>query len=235
MSLLVAVGDIHGYYDKFVDLMARLIGKGWYYDEHQYIFLGDYIDGGPKSKTVIENLRCFQQLHPNWVFLLGNHEHMMLDAVLYDNEHYGNPFVWYNQGGRATAESYAGQKLDPYYFKPVRELMLREAEGDMEWIQSLPTIYETSSFYFVHAGLQPGRAAPETSDFDRLWLRGKFIDSPYDWGKRVVFGHTPRLDGPLLLTNKIGLDTMHHGRGRITAAILDDETGEVVEFVQSYE
>lgn len=233
--MIVAIGDIHGYFDKFVDLLARLIEKGYYYDEHQYIFLGDYVDGGPKSRAVIISLRLFQELHPNWVFLQGNHEHMLLDAVLWDSIHYGTPLMWYNQGGRQTAESYAGKELDPWNYQHGIRAMQQHAQGDMAWMQSLPTIYETASFYFVHAGLQPGRLAAETSDFDRLWLRGKFIDSPHDWGKRVVFGHTPRLDGPLLLTNKVGLDTMHHGHGVITAAVLDDSSGKVVEFVQSHE
>ena len=232
--MLVAVGDIHGYYDKFTDLMAKLIGRGAHYDECQYVFLGDYIDGGPKSKLVIENLRRFQGLHPNWVFLMGNHEHMLLDAVLWNSIVYKSPYVWYNQGGQQTAESYVGKELDTWNYQHGIRAMQQHAQGDMAWIQSLPTIYETSSFYFVHAGLQPGRSASESNAYDIMWLRDKFIQSDYDWGKRVVFGHTPQ-KSPLVMNNKIGIDTMHHGHGVITAAILDDNSGEVVEFVQSYE
>ena len=46
------------------------------------VFLGDYIDRGPDSKGVIEYLMEFQQRFPNSVFLRGNHEQMLLDAML---------------------------------------------------------------------------------------------------------------------------------------------------------
>ena len=39
-----------------------------------------------------------------------------------------------------------------------------------------------------------------------LWIRNDFIDSTYDFGKKVIFGHTP-LDKPLIEKNKIGIDT----------------------------
>jgi serine/threonine protein phosphatase 1 len=39
-----------------------------------------------------------------------------------------------------------------------------------------------------------------------LWIRSEFLHSDYDWGKPVVFGHTP-LQEPLLEANRIGLDT----------------------------
>lgn len=66
--------------------------------------------------------------------------------------------------------------------------------------------YETERFIFVHAGLRPGRALTEQQEQDMLWIRDEFLDSDYDWGKTVVFGHTP-LPEPLWQPNKIGVDT----------------------------
>jgi serine/threonine protein phosphatase 1 len=39
-----------------------------------------------------------------------------------------------------------------------------------------------------------------------LWIREPFIFSEYDFGKKIIFGHTP-FTLPLMMDNKIGLDT----------------------------
>jgi serine/threonine protein phosphatase 1 len=41
---------------------------------------------------------------------------------------------------------------------------------------------------------------------DLLWIRDKFLHTRYDFGKQVVFGHTP-LGEPLVESNKVGIDT----------------------------
>ncbi len=41
---------------------------------------------------------------------------------------------------------------------------------------------------------------------DFLWIRREFIYSDYDFGKVVVFGHTP-FPEPFVEKNKIGIDT----------------------------
>jgi len=46
----------------------------------------------------------------------------------------------------------------------------------------------------------------QQSETDLLWIRDEFLDSSYDWGRVVVFGHTP-LPEPLFKANKIGVDT----------------------------
>lgn len=54
-----------------------------------------------------------------------------------------------------------------------------------------------------------------------LWIRDAFINSEWDFdGKRVVFGHTP-FDAPLVMPNKIGIDTMFHDAGNLTAVELN--------------
>ena len=41
---------------------------------------------------------------------------------------------------------------------------------------------------------------------DLLWIRNDFILSDHDFGRRVVFGHTP-FGRPYVRPNKIGIDT----------------------------
>jgi serine/threonine protein phosphatase 1 len=46
----------------------------------------------------------------------------------------------------------------------------------------------------------------EQDEWDMLWIRDEFIYSDFNFGKRVIFGHTPFRE-PLVLENKIGIDT----------------------------
>ena len=46
-----------------------------------------------------------------------------------------------------------------------------------------------------------------------LWARKEFIDDDYEWGKKIIFGHSaayePRwgkLGQPIVMKNKIGID-----------------------------
>ncbi|MBE0576233.1 MAG: serine/threonine protein phosphatase, partial [Desulfuromonadales bacterium] len=39
-----------------------------------------------------------------------------------------------------------------------------------------------------------------------LWIRREFINSDYDWGKTVVYGHTS-IKEPCLAERRLGLDT----------------------------
>ena len=80
---------------------------------------------------------------------------------------------------------------------------------------------EEEEYVFVHAGLRPKRPIHEQSIEDLLWIRHEFIDSDYDWGKRIVFGHTP-LSSPLVQPQKIGIDTGAVYGGPLTAVILPE-------------
>lgn len=80
LKRLLAVGDIHGHHDKLQCLMEQVDTKP--YD--RVVFLGDYIDRGLRSKEVIEYLIDFKKRFPQTVFLRGNHEQMLLDAMVED-------------------------------------------------------------------------------------------------------------------------------------------------------
>jgi len=69
----VVVGDIHGNSAALEDLLTRI--APYLTSDTTVVFLGDYIDGGPDSKGVVDQLLSFRQSHSGGVcFLKGNHE-----------------------------------------------------------------------------------------------------------------------------------------------------------------
>ncbi len=182
---MLAMGDIHGCRQQLTELLAKVNPQ----PADQLVFLGDYIDRGPDARGVINELLIFRQHHPRSVFLKGNHEAMFLDFL--DGR---NPLLFLLNGGDATLNSY--RQDDDTQIPP----------DHLDFLRNLRLFHETESFIFVHAGLRPGVPLEAQRQRDLLWIRSEFLDSDYDWGKTVVFGHTP-LSSPLLTANRIGLDT----------------------------
>lgn len=235
MSKIVAVGDIHGDVKKLMDVIDELDGKVDF-ESTPFVFMGDYVDGGIWTKQVIAKLMAFQEQYPHWVFLKGNHEDMMLDALLEGSKRYGSVNQWWQQGGAETYLSYDPAYQYTYaYYGDVADLVNKIDAAHLTWLADRPTMFESKSFFFVHAGFKPHKRPKMTDPFDRMWIRGEFINSPYNWRKTVVFGHTcfPKVfQDPS--GNKIGIDTMHHGHGVLSAVVLDDETGALIDVVESY-
>ncbi len=182
---LLAIGDIHGCLDQLRDLIRQINLQ----PEDRIVFLGDYIDRGPDSAGVVEYLLELEQHCPRCVFLRGNHEQMFLEVLSG-----GEPTMFLHNGGDKTLQSYRSRELWPL------------PEEHRRFFSGLDCLYETADFIFVHAGLRPGIPVHEQLEQDLLWIRHEFIDSNYDWGKTVVFGHTP-LAEPYCANRRIGLDT----------------------------
>ncbi|PLX80456.1 MAG: serine/threonine protein phosphatase [Desulfuromonas sp.] len=197
---LLAIGDIHG----CLDLLQQLLSEVAPTAEDQLVFLGDYIDRGPDSRSVIELLLQLQEQFPETVFLRGNHEQMLLDFL--DG---ADSLSFLLNGGAATLKSYES-KIDEKPHIPENHLL---------FFNSLRTSYFYGDFIFVHAGLRPGLPIEQQAERDMLWIRGEFINSDFDWGKTVVFGHSPQPD-VLKKKNMIGLDTGAVYNNRLTCCDL---------------
>lgn len=184
------IGDIHG----CLEMLERLLDKiDWNPTNDRLIFLGDYIDRGKNSKGVIDLLLEISKSSSLVQFLIGNHENIFLEYL-----NTGRIMGFILNGGDATLESYrtaesSGGGVD---IPPEHVAFLRSLE---HWI-------ELDDYYVVHAGFRPGVDLERQSFEDLIWIRNAFIFSDYDFGKKVIFGHTP-FSKPLLMENKIGLDT----------------------------
>ncbi len=192
-SDLYVIGDIHGCLAPLKRLLEHLEP-----DLHQdrLLFVGDYIDRGPESRAVVDYILQLRARYPaeNIICLKGNHEIMFLDFLAGKDR----PLFLFN-GGLNTLRDYWGEDWDE---QPELALPLDHAR----FYQELQLFYETEEYIFVHGGLKPGVPLAEQVDEDLCWIRGEFIASTENFGRRVIFGHTP-FKQPLVLPNKIGIDT----------------------------
>jgi len=205
MNKIFAIGDIHGCVDK----LKALIGKiDINFKTDLLVFLGDYIDRGLYSYEVVSYLIELKKQHENIVFLKGNHEEMLENYLAGIDR-----FAYLSNGGRQTIDSYGKQG-----YKPGKNLIPKD---HMDFLKNLDLFYQTDNYIFVHAGLKEKKNLEDQSQDDLLWIRQKFIKSKYDFGKRIVFGHTP-LASPLIQSNKIGIDTGAVYGNRLTCVKLPD-------------
>ncbi len=180
------IGDIHGCLGMLNRLMDTI---DWRPDRDRLIFLGDYIDRGTDSKGVVDFVLVLLNKSPFVQCLQGNHESGFLDFLSG-----GNINTFLINGGETTLKSYQrdGEILIP--------------PDHISFYQSLRPWIELEDYYIVHAGFRPGVEIDDQSLEDLIWIRDPFIYSDYDFGKKVIFGHTPFYE-PFVTHNKISLDT----------------------------
>ena len=190
MDKIFVIGDIHGCFDKLRTLMRKIPID---LKQDKLIFIGDYIDRGPQSFKVLEYLINLKKRFSDIIFLKGNHE-AMLENYLSGVDR----FTYLRNGGQKTLDDYLNQTVHTGS-SPV-------PQDHMAFFKSLVIYHQTEDYIFVHAGLRKKIPLEEQKSEDLLWIRNAFISADYDFGKRVIFGHTP-FQKPLVEKNKIGIDT----------------------------
>lgn len=206
MKKIFAIGDIHGCLEKVRALITNI---GADPQNDTLIFIGDYIDRGNSSREVVDYIIRLKVQYKKVVCLLGNHEYMLIRYLEGVDED-----MYLENGGIATLHSYGISRSD--------EPEKRKAKIPREHrklFESLLPYYETEDYIFVHAGLKPGLRLCEQTKNDLLWVRHEFIYTEDDFGKMVIFGHTP-LSHPLIMPTKIGIDTGAVFGGKLTCVEL---------------
>jgi serine/threonine protein phosphatase 1 len=203
-----AIGDVHGCAKTLAALMDKVNDAGW----DKLVFIGDYIDRGPNSKDVINIVMNLQAARPGQVIALkGNHEDMCLHFhrryPLYD---YDMAMSFLLNGGIETIQSF-GDCISEVY---------------LDWMLTLPIRHEDDDCHYVHAGFRPDIVPDLQQPFDLLWIRDSFLESSYEWDKRVVHGHSIRHE-PLIDNTRISIDTGCFSRGTLTAVCVQTH-----EFIQ---
>ena len=205
MQKIFVIGDIHGCFDKLCALMNKIPIN---FKQDQLIFIGDYIDRGSGSLEVVDYLIDLKKRVPGIIFLKGNHEDM-LENYLDGSDR----FTYLLNGGQRTLDEYLGRTKNPGKYPVPPE--------HLEFFDSLHLYYQTADYLFVHAGLRKKVPLESQKRVDLLWIRDEFISSDFDFGKRVIFGHTPFRE-PLVQANKIGIDTGAVYGNRLTCVQLPE-------------
>lgn len=254
---IYAIGDIHGHANLLQDLQSAIAqhARSVAAQKPKLVYLGDYIDRGPDSARVIDLVRSGLPQFER-VFLMGNHEDMMRSFLLETNQQMGRS--WLINGAQEAVASYIRAQgavlseeqrsilgsLDERFDKAtarwtdcsdairdLRAILIEYMPPEhMEFLANLALLHETDEFIFVHAGLRPHRSLAQQQPEDLLWIREEFLKSNYNWGKRVIHGHTPSMYGPEDRQNRLNIDTAAFRTGALTAAILNREG---VEFLVS--
>ena len=203
---LYVIGDVHGRADCLVRAQARIDLDRAGAPSATEIYLGDYVDRGQDSKTVL-GLMAARTRARRVVALRGNHETAM-ESFLAGRL----PFAaWRAAGGVETLLSYGPRR---------EEFAERLPEDHRRFLAALCAFHRAGRYAFVHAGLRPG-VALEIQDLDDLTgIRGEFLDHEDDFGFIVVHGHTPveRVD---FRSNRINLDTGAYVSNRLSVLRVD--------------
>ena len=174
MPHLFAIGDMHGCAASLRHLLQIVpIQPG-----DCVVTLGDYVNRGPDSKGVMEQLLELQE-RCQLVPLLGNHEQMLLAAL----ESPDTEYSWCRMGGDATLQSYG--------IETVREL----PERHLAFIRSCRLYHEAEQHLFVHARVDPFVPLDAQADSTLLWEHLNGAPARHISGKTMICGHTPQADG----------------------------------------
>jgi len=216
------VGDVHGRLDLLEQLLGQIerdrterpAGKVL------LVFLGDLIDRGPHSAQVVERLRNLSTPGVRTVFLLGNHEDVVLRILEGDTSLITS---WLRFGGAQCLESYGADprkiasSADPEALRLIREAIPAE---QVEFLKSFADTCRFGDYLFVHAGIRPGVPIDEQLQSDLRWIREPFLFDEADHGCIVVHGHTISLEVEER-SNRIGIDTGAYRTGVLTALAIE--------------
>lgn len=136
------IGDIHGHADKLEELLQKLgyekINGAYSHPERKALFVGDYIDRGPKIRETLQIVKAMVD-NDNAIALMGNHEYNALCFHFQETE-----------GGHLRKHLI---KNIIQHYQTLKQFQNRQSEYEyyLEWFKTLPLYYEADNFRAVHA------------------------------------------------------------------------------------
>lgn len=137
-------GDVHGHHDKLVALLKTLgyreTMRAWRHPDRTAIFVGDFIDRGPKQVETLKLVRGMVDTGAAMA-IMGNHEFNAISWATEDPEHRGKHLRRHDRpGNREQHKAF----LDEVAGKPLH----REIIG---WFKTLPLWLDLGPIRVVHA------------------------------------------------------------------------------------
>jgi serine/threonine protein phosphatase 1 len=189
------IGDIHGGYKALLQVLEK---SGFDYENDKLIVLGDVCDGWSEVAESIEELLKIKNL----VYCMGNHDDWTLKHI--DNPSEG--YAWYEQGGKATVDSY------------IKNPDLKERH--INFLRNANLYYiDDKNRLFLHAGFNIDYPIDVQHKDTYFWTREfwQYLQIGYssehvDIYDEIYIGHTPTIskwkDGkPVNIRNVYNMDT----------------------------
>lgn len=140
------IGDIHGHADELELLLQKLEytnEQGVYrHAERKVIFLGDFIDRGPKVRETLHIVRAMVE-SGSALAVMGNHE---FNFLCY--QHQLEDGTWLREHNHNN-DKQVKETLSAFEAHP------EELVSMMEWFYTLPVFLELDDFRVIHACWQP--------------------------------------------------------------------------------
>jgi serine/threonine protein phosphatase 1 len=229
-GVIYAIGDVHGRHDLLARLLDRIIKDAQTNEvTPKIVFMGDYIDRGEHTRETLDLLiETAARTDIETVFLMGNHEQMLLQFL----RDPASGSRWLEYGGLQTLMSYgvAGTASLRGEGEAARiQQALAEALGPhLDFIEGLLISHHAGNLFFAHAGADPALPTDEQDVHTLLFGSRGFRTTDRNDGVWVVYGHYI-VEQATAERGRISVDTGAYYSGRLTAARIAD--GEVT-FIQ---
>lgn len=231
----VITSDIHGCWRQLKYILEDVVKE-----ETQLIVLGDLVDRGPDSFSVVSHLMNAVK-EDGVIVLKGNHEAMFLSFL---DDPINEYQLYLGNGGWQTIKSFLPDAVYPIYDEDIEILakrMLDNYPEEITFLRNLPLYHETDDWIFVHAGINTNlKDWKSSSEQDFLWIREAFHYGKNETGKTIFFGHTPtqmmnpsKSNDPIVFAcgTKIAIDGAAAFGGQLNVVFLDDEAPSDMSFM----
>ena len=225
---IFAIGDIHGCLNQLISIHDQIFNyKNYKKEEDLLIYIGDYIDRGPKSKQVIDQILQLKNKEIKTVFLMGNHEEMMIDFLFNKINNLEN---WLINGADQTFKSYDIEVVEfikdgfeDHIIDKLRKVLIEKlGNGHLNFFKNLQLTFSVAQYLFVHAGIDPKKNLTDQSKQDYLWARSNdFFHKDFKAEKIIVHGHTPEKN-VVNFPYRINIDTGCYFSGKLSCVCLND-------------
>lgn len=233
MKSLYVVGDIHGEYCKLVNVIRKIRAHKYKnkIEDADLVFVGDYIDKGKSSASVlmyIHNLIQSDKRFTKIVALMGNHERWMLKCIDRSNGimHFEEELQaqsWLAHGGEQTIKSF-------------NQTSNFDRVKIVDWLRTLPLYYRVGDVCITHAGLpDPNKTAEMCDEQELLWNTNK-RNKPHNKYQLTIHGHIPH-STPYFDRGECYIDTGVSLGGPITCIFIENVKNVYrsnIEYIQSY-
>jgi serine/threonine protein phosphatase 1 len=202
----IAIGDVHGCSQALEALIKAINPEA----DDVIVALGDYVNRGPNSHGVIEQMIALEK-RCKLVALLGNHDQMLRDACARRPQAFA---IWLRMGGTATLSSYGADAASM-----TAASLARIPAAHLAFLEHCRSYYETEAHAFVHAKYNPDLPMDRQPDWLLRWetLRDG-VPGPHVSGKSVIAGHSAQKSGEILdVGHLICIDTYCYGGAWLTA------------------